>query len=225
MYKISVPLRVDFAGGWLDVPAFARPHGHIVNVAITPKVSLAELTTNRYAGLGGSAARSLLHGKDAVATELAAAAGWQDPAVILETGLCVWCSGDRPRLEMKVNPYELLNGKMALLWMGPRPAGTPTLADKQRDLGLILRAGQLARLGVREGSLRTLAYAVECTYKIQLMEGMSALPDYGALACKYCGAGHGGNALYLFEDYGRRQEFLRDVSDAFPVEPFMEPFG
>ena len=36
----EAPLRVDFAGGWLDVPRFARPDGYIVNCTISPTVSL-----------------------------------------------------------------------------------------------------------------------------------------------------------------------------------------
>ena len=37
---LSVPLRVDFAGGWLDVPRHARQGAYIVNCAISPFVSL-----------------------------------------------------------------------------------------------------------------------------------------------------------------------------------------
>ena len=37
-----VPLRVDFAGGWLDVPTNARAGEYIVNCAISPTVSLRE---------------------------------------------------------------------------------------------------------------------------------------------------------------------------------------
>ncbi|WP_221175256.1 adenylyltransferase/cytidyltransferase family protein [Akkermansia muciniphila] len=32
----AVPLRVDFAGGWLDVPRYARKGSYVVNCAITP---------------------------------------------------------------------------------------------------------------------------------------------------------------------------------------------
>jgi len=36
----EAPLRVDFAGGWLDVPRFAREGEFVVNCAISPLVSL-----------------------------------------------------------------------------------------------------------------------------------------------------------------------------------------
>ena len=36
----EAPLRVDFAGGWLDVPRFSRPGEFVVNCAISPLVSL-----------------------------------------------------------------------------------------------------------------------------------------------------------------------------------------
>ena len=52
----QAPLRVDFAGGWLDVPRFARPGGGIVNCAISPLVSLRHWPYRARAGLGGSGA-------------------------------------------------------------------------------------------------------------------------------------------------------------------------
>ena len=39
----EVPLRVDFAGGWLDVPRFSQKGGFIVNCAIKPLVSFKEM--------------------------------------------------------------------------------------------------------------------------------------------------------------------------------------
>jgi hypothetical protein len=54
------------------------------------------------AGLGGSAAHAFLNGKDPVQSELDLGVGWQDPAVIRETGLCVWRSGPKPVLDFKV---------------------------------------------------------------------------------------------------------------------------
>jgi galactokinase/mevalonate kinase-like predicted kinase len=53
---IQVPVRVDFAGGWLDVPQYALPGGKIVNCAVSP---LMTKETNPYqhgGGVGGSAA-------------------------------------------------------------------------------------------------------------------------------------------------------------------------
>ena len=93
------PLRVDFGGGWLDVPRLARDGAYIVNCAISPTVSLREWPYERKAGLGGSGAWALLNGRDGVGSELDLGVGWQDPAVIAETGLCVWRSGQRPVLD------------------------------------------------------------------------------------------------------------------------------
>ena len=80
----EAPLRVDFAGGWLDVPRFARPGEFIVNCAISPLVSLREWPFEKQAGLGGSGAWALLNGRDGVESELDLGVGWQDPAVRLE---------------------------------------------------------------------------------------------------------------------------------------------
>jgi hypothetical protein len=41
----------------------------------------------------------------------------QDPAVISQTGLCVWRSGPRPELDFKTQG-SFLQGLMALLWTG-----------------------------------------------------------------------------------------------------------
>ncbi len=82
----AVPLRVDFAGGWLDVPRYARKGSYVVNCAITPMVSLCEWPYEKRSGLGGSGAWAMLEGRDPVASELALGVGWQDPAVIAETG-------------------------------------------------------------------------------------------------------------------------------------------
>ena len=85
----EAPLRVDFAGGWLDVPRFSRAGGLIVNCAISPLVSIRSWEYAKRSGLGGSAAWALLNGEDGVHSELNLGVGWQDPAVIAETGLCV----------------------------------------------------------------------------------------------------------------------------------------
>ena len=44
--------------------------------------------------------------------------GWQDPAIIHETGLVVWKSGKRPNIEIKIDAEELLGGKMCIYWTG-----------------------------------------------------------------------------------------------------------
>lgn len=81
------PLRVDFAGGWLDgrvcvrpldrsadtlrlVPRFAVPGAFIVNCAISPAVTLNEWPYELKSGLGGSAAWAMLNGANGVESEL-----------------------------------------------------------------------------------------------------------------------------------------------------------
>jgi len=210
----AVPLRVDFAGGWLDVPRFARPGGCIVNCAISPLVSLDDWPYERGGGLGGSAAHAILQGRDPFASEDALGVGWQDPAVILETGLCVWMSGDEPRLEFK-RDGEILRGRMGLLWTGS-PHNTPGIADLRRDYDAIQQAGNLAREAVARQSIDGLAVAIRRSYQAQLQEGMQPLPEVlNSLARKYCGGGWGGYALYLFASRERR-----DASGLLRIEPF-----
>jgi cytidyltransferase-like protein len=207
----EVPLRVDFAGGWLDVPKFSKKGAYIVNCAITPKVSLIDWSYEKGAGLGGSAAYAILSGKDPVKSELDLGVGWQDPAVIEETGLCVWRSGEKPVLEMKVNP-DFLRGHMALYWTG-LTHDTPSNTDNERDYELIETAGDAGNIAVKMKSLPYLATAVELSYRTQLKEGMTPLPYMGELAKKYCGGGWGGYALYLFDE--RPKGLLN-------IEPYMK---
>ncbi len=96
-----VPVRVDFAGGWLDVPRFSRDGAYVINCAVTPMVSLREWCYEKCSGLGGSGAWAMLEGRDPVKSELELGVGWQDPAVIYETGLCVWRSGAKPILDIR----------------------------------------------------------------------------------------------------------------------------
>ena len=134
----EAPLRVDFGGGWLDVPRFARDGAYVVNCTISPTVSLRSWPYERNAGLGGSGAWAMLNGKDGVTAELGLGVGWQDPAIIAETGLCVWRSGPRPALELKTSG-DFLRGRMALYWTGIQHS-TPGVADQQRDFDGIERA-------------------------------------------------------------------------------------
>ncbi len=195
----EAPLRVDFGGGWLDVPRFARAGAYIVNCAISPTVSLRDWPYERNAGLGGSGAWALLNGKDSVDAELDLGVGWQDPAVIGETGLCVWRSGARPELEFK-SDGAFLRGRMALFWTGASH-DTPSVVKNTRDLDAIARAGQAARDAAWASSLERLAGAVRLSYAEQRIEGMDPLAEQVAgvkpLAMKYCGGGFGGYALYL----------------------------
>lgn len=211
----SVPLRVDFGGGWLDVPRFARAEGFIVNCAITPGVSLEHWPYHRNAGLGGSAAWAALNGRDPLAEDLASGAGWQDPAIIRETGLCVWRSGPKPVLEIKTRG-EFLVGRMGLLWTG-KPHDTAALADRERDFEEIQVAGNWGRRAVWQDNYAALLQAVRMSYAAQQHEGMEKLSNLpGALARKYCGSGHGGYAVYLFDCRDSR-----DQSGLVPIEPFI----
>lgn len=215
----SVPLRVDFGGGWLDVPRHAVPGSYIVNCAISPIVSLHEWDYEIGGGLGGSAAYAILVGKNGIQAELDLGVGWQDPAVIRETGLCVWKSGAAPELEFKLNP-KFLQGKMALWWSGLNH-NTPSKTDLQRDYSLIEKAGKLCREAVLPQNLSTelLAEGINTSYEVQLGEGMDQLPVFNEIAKKYCGGGWGGYALYLFNSSEERDIFLKNEHTQ-PIEPF-----
>ncbi len=219
--KVQVPLRVDFAGGWLDVPKFARRGGFIVNCAISPLCSDRSWPYEMSGGLGGSAARAILDIKDGVRSELKLGVGWQDPAIIEETGLCVWRSGKVPVLDLKTNP-DWLKGKMMIVFTG-KSHYTPGLVDKKRDYGIIYRAGIAARDAVRDASLRGMALAVAMSYEAQVKEGMEPLANIkGALARKYLGGGHGGYALYLFDKPEHRDTALTAVQETLPIEPYIK---
>jgi len=212
-----VPLRVDFAGGWLDVPACAREGGRIVNCAITPGLSLQDNWLAPGSGLGGSAAWAALQGQDPVEAELAAGVGWQDPAVQAETGMCVWQSGPRPRLEMR-DPGDWLAGRMAIQKAG-NGHQTASIAGKGRDLDGIAYAGLVAAEAAQSRSLPQLAHAMEYSYRLQLGEGMAELPDVDeAMGRKYLGAGWGGYALHLFGVRADRDAFA--AAGGLAVEPY-----
>ena len=210
-----VPLRVDFGGGWLDVPHLAQEGAFIVNCAITPMVSLEEWCFERNGGLGGSAAWALLQNRDAFKSESSLGVGWQDPAIILETGICAWRSGPQPVLEVKVNP-DFLVGKLALYWCG-HSHHTPDHTNSKRDYDIIRKAGAVAKASIQVRSLSHLFRAVSLSYAAQLGEGMFELPDIpGALAKKYCGGGWGGYALYCFDN-----QYFRDNAKLLNIEPYM----
>lgn len=211
----EAPLRVDLAGGWLDVPRFSRPDGFVVNCAISPLVSLYHWPYETSAGLGGSGAHSLLMARDAVNSELGNNVGWQDPAVIQETGLCVWRSGTRPVLDVKANP-AFLAGKMALYWTG-KPHVTRELAGVARDYELLAAGSRVGREAVVKRDFDMLCEAVRLTHDVQVKEGMQALPEFGQKAKKYCGSGHGGYALYLFEERPYHRQLIE-------IEPYMKQF-
>lgn len=219
-----VPLRVDFAGGWLDVPDKAREGEYIVNCAISPTVSLRDWEYRQGGGLGGSGGWSVLNGWDPVHSELGLGVGWQDPAVIAETGACVWKSGRRPVLDFK-NTGSFLSGRMAVFDTRIRH-DTPGLASLPRDMEAIACAGRVARLGVQQQDVTTLVEAVQMSYRAQLGEGMQPLGAIGhSMAHKYCGGGHGGYVLYLYGSREDRAAALDACEDLYPVEPYCRTFG
>ncbi len=220
----NAPLRVDFAGGWLDVPKYAIDGEYIVNCAISPTVSLSSWPYRQRAGLGGSAAWSLINGLDPVKSELNIGSGWQDAAIVGETGVCVWRSGNLPVLDFKRNG-DFLRGKMAVFDM-KKSHNTPALCNKERDFAPIATAARIARDAVMTEDVLKLAEAVKLSYQQQLQEGMEPLPIIpNSIACKYCGSGHGGYALYLFENEQKREEALAQNESIFPVEPYYRPHG
>lgn len=217
----EVPLRIDFAGGWLDVPKFSRDGAFVANCTITPKVKLDDWKYNKGAGLGGSAGYALLCGNDCIASELDLGVGWQDPAVIVETGLCAWRSGKIPVLEVKINP-DFLFGKMALLWTD-KTHNTPSNVDLKRDYDQIEKAGKIACGGIYGKNFNEICKAVKISYQVQLKEGMSKLPTFNEKAKKYCGGGHGGYALYIFDDKAKRNRFLKKPNTLL-IEPYIENY-
>jgi cytidyltransferase-like protein len=215
----EAPLRVDLAGGWLDVPRFSRPGEYIVNCAISPLVSLREWPYEKQAGLGGSGAWALLNGRDGVESEIDLGVGWQDPAVIRETGLCVWRSGTQPVLDFKQNG-DLLNGRMAIYWTGTQH-DTPGAANLPRDYDRIAQSAHVAREGVLRSDFQRLAEGVDLYHATQLAEGMAPLPDIaGAISRKYSGGGYGGYALYLFNEAAQRDAAVTALPELTAIEPF-----
>lgn len=216
------PLRVDLAGGWLDVPKHAVKDSYIVNCAIQPLVSLNEWQYEQNSGLGGSAAWAYLNGKDCVQSELDAGVGWQDSAIVKESCLCVWRSGDRPALELKTNP-EFLNGRMAIMFTGKHHITTDIL-NIERDYDQIAIISRIARTGVEKRCIVVLSTAVNLSYIQQLDEGMDTLPSPpGSIARKYCGSGHGGYALFIFDSQKSRDTFADD-NNAIKIEPYTNTY-
>jgi cytidyltransferase-like protein len=219
----EVPLRVDFAGGWLDVPRFSREDGFIVNCAISPLVSLGNWSYKKRSGVGGSGAWAILNGEEGVKKEIDAGVGWQDPAIIRETGLCVWKSGPVPKLWLKKSG-EMLKGLMALYWTGEEH-NTPDIANKKRDYERIVLASKSAARAILDEDLHYIGNSMNMTYRTQLEEGMKELPELspnqGVRAMKYCGSGWGGYAFYLFYSQDNRDEFARKEKRAIKVEPYL----
>ena len=201
------------------MPRFSRPGEFIVNCAVSPLVSLREWSYEKQSGLGGSGAWALLNGRDGIESEIDLGVGWQDPAVIRETGLCVWRSGTSPVLDFKRNG-DFLNGKLAILWTGGSH-DTPGVVNVARDYDRIAHSGRIAREGTLQADIHRIAEAINLYHSTQLAEGMQSLPEIpGAIAKKYSGGGYGGYALYLFDDSTLRDHALATTAGLRPVEPF-----
>ncbi|HUU85093.1 MAG TPA: adenylyltransferase/cytidyltransferase family protein [Phycisphaerae bacterium] len=211
------PLRVDFGGGWLDVPKLAREDSFIVNCAVTPGITLTDNWPEPGSGLGGSAAWAMINGHEPVNFELKSGVGWQDPAVIVETGLCVWRSGYRPVLECKC-PGRWLAGLMAIRKTEGHHR-TVELVNAPRNYNLIVAAGRLGLDAVRHQSLDELARTIQLTSRMHLDEGMLPLMTFGEIASKYCGSGYGGYALYLFATRAERDAFVSS-RNGIAIEPY-----
>lgn len=190
-----------------------------MNCAISPLVSLREWPYEKQAGLGGSGAWALLNGRDGVDSEVDLGVGWQDPAVIRETGLCVWRSGKTPVLDFKQNG-DFLTGLLAILWTGS-PHDTPGVVDNPRDYDRIAESSRVAREGVIHADIKIIGRGINLYHQTQLAEGMDPLPEIpGAIARKYCGGGYGGYALYLFEKTEDREQAIASNESLRAVEPF-----
>lgn len=213
----KIPLRVDFAGGWLDVPSLSRDKSFIVNCTIN-KFMEEDCEFKPGAGIGGSAAWWLYQGDNTLNKEIENGVGWQDPAVIIETGLCAWRSGKKPVLEFKINP-DFLNNKMALLY-DKTPHETAKLTSFKRDYDMIEEAGKIAYEAIKNKDLDNLNFAINKSYEAQLKEGMKDLAFYGELSKKYCGSGWGGCSLYVYNDHSeipnnmiKIQPYIREINE------------
>lgn len=208
----GAPVRVDLAGGWLDTGI--SDDGFVINCTISPGL---EYPWKSPSGLGGSAAMAYARGRAAVLDEVTTSAGWQDAAVIEHRGLCVWKAGAAPCLD-SAYPVDLLKGRMALLYVGPRPS-TKEIQQRPRDVSLLIRSSRLVEAGIRHSNHYRICAGVQIAYEAQLQEGMKPLPVIEeASACKYCGSGWGGYALYLFPSFAARERATL-YHDLIKVEP------
>lgn len=48
---------------------------------------------------------------------------------------------------------------------------------------------------------------------------MESLPQANEISKKYCGGGHGGYALYMFENSDERDRFIKN-NKGFKIEPY-----
>ena len=72
---------------------------------------------------------------------------------------------------------------MAILYTGEEH-DTPKMADEQRDYVRISQSSLIARTGVLERNINTLAAGVALYYSVQLDEGMRPPAGYSQCPCK-----------------------------------------
>ena len=95
-----------------------------------------------------------------------------------------------------------------------------------RNYQLIHEASLVAGEAVLREDPGKLAEAVRMSYRVQMEEGMNPLPHREeCLACKYCGGGWGGYAVYLFQSPNHRNAFVECHAQAKVVEPFVRGYG
>ena len=128
-------------------------------------------------------------------------------------------SGQAPVLDFKHNG-DFLSGRMAVQWTGS-PHDTPGVANLARDFDRIAQSGRIAREGALHADIARLAEGVSIYHQTQLEEGMEPLSGVpGSIARKYCGGGHGGYALHLFDEPSARDAAISSNPAFRAVEPF-----
>ena len=114
------------------------------------------------------------------------------------------------------------------LWYTGIPHDTATLANKTRDIERIKKISEIARMGGLNKNIHILSLAVFLTYQEQLKDGMQEVPylnSKGILAAKYCGSGHGGYVLYIFETQEDRDNHVKEDKNFISIEPYCRLFG
>ena len=116
-----------------------------------------------------------------------------------------------------------LKGLMAINYTN-QEHDTPDIAERDRNYDAIYQAGQVAAEAVLYEDVDKLADAVQMSYQLQTDEGMEPLIESEkCLACKYCGGGWGGYALYIFSRPKERDHFVTEHPCARAIEPYIKP--
>ena len=109
---------------------------------------------------------------------------------------------------------------MAILWTGIEH-DTPGFSDLERDYNAIEKAGKIAKEAVLSENIELLAQSIQLSYQVQQCEGMKELLSIDkSIAKKYCGGGHGGYALYLFNSTTDRDSAVEELDALRSIEPY-----